>query len=235
MSHMTTGRAGSTWIAIAVLTCILLATSTRHALSADESAPDSQSPPNITAVPVKFRDAYETRLKELEEKVLHLSTRLEQLYTLISTLRKNGNTIIAANTTPAAEPPEALPLEPDVVFPVRVAQQQQTEPVEYVVLPARHVNASPRDRSESRALPARKTGAWVIYLASCARQETANRMLLEFRDKGIDAEQVEADVHGKTRYRIRVSGFDNLTAASEHASSIKQQLGLNDAWIMRDW
>ena len=234
MSCMTTGRAGSKWTAIAVLICILHATSARNALSADESAPDSRPPPNINAVPLKFRDAYATRLKELEEKVLHLSTRLEQLYTLISTLQQNSNTIITANTTPDSGQSEALPLEPEVVFPVWVVQQQQAEPLEYVVLPARYVNLSPHGRSKSSVPSARKTGAWVINLASCASRETATRMLLEFRDKGIDAEQVKADVHGKTMYRLRVSGFDNMAAASEHASSIKQQLGLNDTWIMRD-
>ena len=78
-----------------------------------------------------------------------------------------------------------------------------------------------------------KTGDWVVNLASYSRESTANRMLAEFRDKGVDAELVSVIINDKPMHRVRVAGFANSRAAKASIGSLEQQLGLEGIWISR--
>ena len=76
-------------------------------------------------------------------------------------------------------------------------------------------------------------GDWVVNLASYTRESTANRMLAEFRNKGVDAELVTVMINDRPMHRIRVAGFNSSQAAKTSIDPLEQQLGLEGVWISR--
>ena len=76
-------------------------------------------------------------------------------------------------------------------------------------------------------------GDWVVNLASYTRESTANRMLAEFRGKGVDAELVTVMINDRPMHRIRVAGFNSSQAAKTSIDPLEQQLGLEGVWISR--
>jgi cell division septation protein DedD len=82
-------------------------------------------------------------------------------------------------------------------------------------------------------LPDAKTGKWVINISSYTRKPTAERMLLVFKQKGIDAEVFTTTINDKPMHRIRVTGFQSSRAAKAEIPAIEKTLDLEGIWISK--
>jgi hypothetical protein len=82
-------------------------------------------------------------------------------------------------------------------------------------------------------LPDAKTGNWVINISSYNRKSAAERMLVVFKKKGIDAEVFTTTVNDKAMHRIRVTGFQSSRSAKAEIPAIEQTLGLEGVWVSR--
>jgi len=82
-------------------------------------------------------------------------------------------------------------------------------------------------------LPDAKTGKWVINISSYTRKPTAERMLVVFKQKGIDAEVFTTTINDKPMHRIRVTGFQSSRAAKAEIPAIEKTLDLEGIWISK--
>lgn len=90
-------------------------------------------------------------------------------------------------------------------------------------------------KTETPLAPAAQTssGRWVVNLASYNRESTAQRMLDEFRDKGVTAELVKVTVNDKPMIRIRTTGHESYREARDWAALLEERLELDGAWISK--
>jgi len=172
----------------------------------------------------------EARLQALESSVQHLARRVDTLQSTSGSIRSAalGN----------QQPPEYRPVKPAVVLASHAVQKAPLLPAEPAHVPA----AAPTVVPEAAPLEApvkprprkrQREGDWVINLASYKSSSYATRKQAEFAGKGVEVEQVRAEVHGKTIYRLCVTGFDSSRAAKTEAADIQTRLGLGSTWIAR--
>lgn len=76
-------------------------------------------------------------------------------------------------------------------------------------------------------------GGWVINLITVSRAEYAGQLLASYRNKGIEAEQLEINRGGKRLYRLRVGGFPTRAKAKDYADEVRSTLGLKETWVTR--
>ena len=76
-------------------------------------------------------------------------------------------------------------------------------------------------------------GDWVVNVVSAGQAEPVRQLLLKLQTSGIQAEIQEADVKGKTRYRLRVTGFTSRDEARKYAVNFDGTFGLKDPWVSR--
>jgi len=74
----------------------------------------------------------------------------------------------------------------------------------------------------------------MVHLLSFGNRGQAEKALVRYAGKLPDAELREADVKGKTVYRLTVAGFDSKKEALAYRSEAKRKLGFKGAWIARD-
>lgn len=175
-------------------------------------------------------ESVEARLQALEASMTNLARRVD---TLQSTA---GSTRSAALGD--ALPPEYQPVKPTVVLASHGVQKAPSQPAQplHVPAPAPAVMpkaAPPEAPVKPQQRKRQREGDWVINLASYKSYSYAARKQAEFADKGVDVEQVQAEVKGKTIYRLCVTGFDSSRAAKTEAAGIQARLGLGSTWIAR--
>lgn len=172
---------------------------------------------------------YAERLQALEAGMQLLTQRLNALQAAAGNSRSNGR--IAD-----ARPAELRPIKPAIVLAANPVRRAPPPPAAPMRAPVQAPEVVPH------VLPAEKPvtpqhrpgqGDWVINLASYNNRSFATRKLAEFIDEGVTVEQVQAQVSGKTIYRLRVPGFDSFRAANTEAAAIRAKLGLGDTWIAR--
>lgn len=172
----------------------------------------------------------EARLQALESGMQHLARRVD---TLQST---NGS--IRSAALGDRLPPEYRPVKPTVVLASHPVQKAPLLPAQPEHVPAAapavvpdaappEVPVKPQPRKRQRE------GDWVINLASYKSSSYATRKQAEFAGKGVEVERVQAEVKGKTIYRLCVTGFDSSRAARTEAADIQTRLGLASTWIAR--
>jgi cell division septation protein DedD len=146
-----------------------------------------------------------------------------------------------ADTAAAASVPGVMmDNNPKTTAPPLVQQTGQTETTETLAAlqqpattPATgNTNTPATEASRATTAPAR-AGAWVVNLASYNRESTAQRMLEEFRDKGVTAELVKVTVNDRPMIRIRTTGYGSLREANDWASLLEERLGLDGAWVSK--
>ena len=175
-------------------------------------------------------DSVEARLQALEAGMQHLAQRVD---TLQSTTGRTRSAALGDSL-----PPEYQPVKPTVVLASHAVQKAPLLPAKPVNVPAitpavmpqatpPEVPVKPQPRKRQRE------GDWVINLASYKSHSYAARKQAEFADKGVDVEQVQAEVKGKTIYRLCVTGFDSSRAAKTEAAEIQSRLGIGSTWIAR--
>jgi hypothetical protein len=167
------------------------------------------------SAPAAGTDSREQRLQALESRVQLLTQRLDRLQ--------------GVPARPAARQGERVPVELQPIRPQLVL----SPPPATGAAPGRPAMPDRPVPHRAPALPAPRNGSWVINLASYTNHRIARDKLAEFVAAGVPAEQVEAQVHGATVYRLRVAGFASYRTASAEAESIRARLGLQDTWIAR--
>jgi hypothetical protein len=175
-------------------------------------------------------DSVEARLQALEAGMQHLAQRVD---TLQST---TGSTRSAALGD--VLPPEYQPVKPTVVLASHGVQKAPVQPAQPLHVPSAAPAVMPQAAPpEAPVKPQprkrQREGDWVINLASYRSHSYAARKQAEFADKGVDVEQVQAEVKGKTIYRLCVTGFGSSRAAKTEAAGIQTRLGLGSTWIAR--
>ena len=164
-------------------------------------------------------DSVEARLQALEAGMQHLAQRVDTLQSTTGSTRSAalGDTL----------PPEYQPVKPTVVLASHGVQQAPLLPARPVhvpaAAPAMMPEAAPPAAPPVKPQPRKRQreGDWVINLASYKSHSYAARKQAEFADKGVDVEQVQAEVKGKTMYRLCVTGFDSSRAAKTEAAGIQ--------------
>ncbi len=183
------------------------------------------------------QDAYESRFAQLEQRLAQTTSRLDELSVSLIAPTDDKDTIVAANKALLIAPPGAPGTQP-------VAGASQARPPPQISrAPETGASTAPTPEPEPEPKPetedkhpgdrtAHSPGKWVINLASYVSKKTATRHMDSFQKKGVAAEMVSADVHGRTIYRVRLAGFDTLEAAKAMAPKVERQLSLKETWIM---
>ena len=97
---------------------------------------------------------------------------------------------------------------------------------------------SPAGQNTAIELPikptaAGKQGPWVINLLSSRDKEYAEQYAARARASGFGVEIHNAEVKGRTYWRLQIPGFATLRAARAGAEPAKKKLGIQDVWIHR--
>jgi cell division septation protein DedD len=79
----------------------------------------------------------------------------------------------------------------------------------------------------------RGDGAWVINLVSSTSKEDAGRFSAKAGAQGIDTGIVRATVKGTDYWRVQVPGFATADEAKAASVQIKEKLGLDAVWIVK--
>ena len=72
---------------------------------------------------------------------------------------------------------------------------------------------------------------WTVKLVSVGNKKAADQLQVEFRSKGIPAEQQRIEIDGKRIYRIAVSGFSTRGQANDYGQKVIKELGIDDYWV----
>jgi cell division septation protein DedD len=169
------------------------------------------------------------RLKTIEASLAQTTSRLDELSVSLAALTDDTNTIVAANQALRAEPPAALQH-----LPLASAPQARPKPPTSAALAqvTGSKTASEPGNKDAGTRTSQRQHKWAINLASYVSRKTASRNMESFREKGIAAEMVPANVRGRTIYRVRLVGFDTMEDARAMAPMVKRKLGLKETWIM---
>lgn len=130
-----------------------------------------------------------------------------------------------ADTTATAPAQQTARPAPDETL---AAVQQQPAAITATVKKATPATGA---KTATAAQPA--SGVWVVNLASYNHESIAQRMLEEFRDKGVEAELVKVTVNDRPMVRIRTTGYGSLREASDWAALLEERLELDGAWVSR--
>jgi cell division septation protein DedD len=77
------------------------------------------------------------------------------------------------------------------------------------------------------------SGAWSVNVASVARREGAERMVRQLEQAGYRPVIVMAEVNGRITHRVQVPGYGSQSEAQAAARTLGEQLGIQDAWVVR--
>jgi cell division septation protein DedD len=125
-----------------------------------------------------------------------------------------------------AAAPTLRTTRPESTDTVAVAQQP-------AAMPATVTTTTPAAEAKSAAAAQPASGVWVVNLASYNHESMAQRMLQEFKDKGVAAELVKVTVNDKPMVRIRTTGYGSFREASDWAALLEERLELDGAWVSR--
>lgn len=75
---------------------------------------------------------------------------------------------------------------------------------------------------------------WVLNVASMANSSDAERRAEQLRAAGYPARVQSAQVNGRLRHRVQLSGYANRAEANAAADTVGEKLGILDAWASRE-
>jgi cell division septation protein DedD len=165
------------------------------------------------------------RVQAIENRLDLVTARMDGWAAVVADLSVDDQSVSPLHAATVAEPPAKRAIEPVVVARNNV-----------VLLPAKSIQVATQDKPPMAAAAATTPGAqgdWVINIGSYMREKIAARQMAEFRKQGVSAELVTATVRGKTIYRVQVAGFVSMAEARDHASQVRETLGLKETWIRR--
>jgi len=79
-----------------------------------------------------------------------------------------------------------------------------------------------------------KQGPWVINLMSSTDKRYVEQHAAQARSRNVAVEVNNAEVKGRTYWRMQISGFSSARVARAEAAAVKEKLGINDVWIFRE-
>lgn len=117
----------------------------------------------------------------------------------------------AAAENAARPPSKAIDLEPQALSVTKAAE-----------------NNVPQATGEGK-----KSGKWVVHLASRGNRSQAEKTLQRYAKKAPDARIQVASVKGRQVYRVSVFGFASKKEALAYQKEISRELGLKGVWIAK--
>lgn len=115
--------------------------------------------------------------------------------------------------------PEAEPQPP-----VAVAEPVPVAPA--VVQPRQVVTAA----DATTVLP-EGDGKWALVVGSFAAADAAQPLAEQLAELGYPVDIQQADVRGRTWYRVRVTGYDTVARANRASADIAARAGVDGAWV----
>lgn len=85
--------------------------------------------------------------------------------------------------------------------------------------------------SSSQVTESVPAGPWYINLASLTSRDAAEKLLVTYRQRGIEAKLQEVAVKDKRWYRLRMGPFANQNDATRNAERIKRLLQVKEVWV----
>lgn len=82
--------------------------------------------------------------------------------------------------------------------------------------------------------PLSTTGGWVLNVASMTSAVDAERRAEQLRAAGHPTSVRSADINGRTRYRVQLSGYASRAEANAAADTVGEKLGILDAWASKE-
>jgi len=90
----------------------------------------------------------------------------------------------------------------------------------------------PRQQApEEKVTPVKKSGPWVVNLASMHSVTGAAHMLKRIKGLGIDAESIQVTIKGRLWSRIRVANFASKREAQQAIASLTQKTRFSGIWV----
>ncbi len=145
--------------------------------------------------------------------------------TMVGIPSSRGGEIMRNDATPepAAESPATADATTPEIPAIDVPQTAAGESAgQAATAPAVHNEAAVPD-----------TVRWVVNLASYNNESYAQRMLKQFRAKGVEAELVHVTVNGRDMVRLRTTGHDSYREALDWADLLEERLDLQGAWVSK--
>jgi cell division septation protein DedD len=187
----------------------------------------------------------QSRIDALDEQFVQVDQRLQ---VLMGDVRRQGETLRSLLADPASSQTPSTPGEaaaPAAVASLEqglAAQRQQVETVAQAV--ARHdAQLAELERRSARAeqrpapaparpeAPVATPGGYVVVLASLPLRDQALQQLDLLRAKGLKAVLREAQVNGRTWYRVQTEGFADREAADRYAREAATRHGVDGVWV----
>jgi cell division septation protein DedD len=187
----------------------------------------------------------QSRIDALDEQFVQIDERLQ---VLMGDVRRQGETLrgLVAHPASAQAPPApgatAAPAGVASLEQGLAAQRQQVETVAQAV--ARHdAQLAELERRSARAeqrpapaparpeAPVATPGGYVVVLASLPLRDQALQQLDLLRAKGLKAVLREAQVNGRTWYRVQTEGFADREAADRYAREAATRHGVDGVWV----
>ena len=76
-------------------------------------------------------------------------------------------------------------------------------------------------------------GDWVVNVASSSKQDAIKALQDRLQQQEIHTELQHTKVQGKSRYRLRVTGFTTGAEARQYAARLAEQADLQGAWVSK--
>jgi len=110
------------------------------------------------------------------------------------------------------------------------ANGPDAQPTNEALSPAALRQQSAISQPGKRAEPMK---AWAVQVKAAPDKPSADAWVNRLKSKGYDAFVVEADIRGKTWYRVRVGSFDTRQDAEKLRKVLEVEEGLADAYLTR--
>jgi hypothetical protein len=76
-------------------------------------------------------------------------------------------------------------------------------------------------------------GQWQVVLISLTSLKNAEKLLLDYRQRGFAAQRKSVIRQGRTLHRVLLPGFESIEDAVNEAARMENLLGISNAWVWR--
>ena len=169
-----------------------------------------------------------TDMTGITRQQAEIMARLDSLSTTVEALQTRLDQAQATQVNDSVTRQAEQTLQLKAVQAQLAALQQQMAPQPAVP------GKSPRQTRSGTSDPVRPAGGdWVVNVASSSRQDAIMALQDRLRQQEILTELQHTDVQGKSRYRLRVTGFTSGAEARQYAARLAEQADLQDAWASK--
>jgi PilZ domain/SPOR domain len=129
-----------------------------------------------------------------------------------------GNAVASTQSVPAIKQESPAAKQPPVASPEpAVTKHESTDAT----------GSMPPTKASASTPP------WTINLLSSSRQSDITRLAETARKAHIDTSVEQAEVKGRTYWRLQIGGFSSMTEAKQRAEPVKKALNISEVWIFK--